>query len=70
MTTTEAEYEEWAESVDARVRNESIWKLYAYRKSLWAYELAWHDCDRLATDIRGGHRPATDTVGRLDQCES
>jgi len=47
------DYDAWEQGVSARIRNESIWQFYGYRKSLCVYELAWHDCDLLSSDIRG-----------------
>ncbi len=47
------DYDTWEQDVSARIQSESIWQFYGYRKSLYVYELAWHDCDLLSSDIRG-----------------
>lgn len=46
-------YEEWEASVHPRIKRESIWGFYGYRKALFLYDLAWTDCDRLMNDRRG-----------------
>ncbi|MCS7282774.1 MAG: four helix bundle protein [Anaerolineae bacterium] len=46
-------YEEWEASVHPRIKRESIWQFYGYRKALFLYDLAWADCDRLMKDRRG-----------------
>jgi len=47
------DYDTWEQCVSARIQSGSIWQFYGYRKSLYVYELAWHDCDLLSSDIRG-----------------
>lgn len=46
-------YEEWEASVHPRIKQETIWQFYGYRKALFLYDLAWTDCDRLMNDRRG-----------------
>ncbi|HQE92818.1 MAG TPA: four helix bundle protein [Anaerolineae bacterium] len=47
------EYAEWEKNVHARIKKESIWQFFGYRKALFAYELVWQDCDILNLDMRG-----------------
>ena len=51
--TPESGYEEWEQNVHPRILKESIWRFFGYRKALYAYELAWCDCDVLQSDARG-----------------
>jgi len=44
---------EWQETVHLTLRNDPLWKFQVYPKSLFAYELAWHDCEYLLKDKRG-----------------
>ncbi len=46
-------YQTWEKSVFLRIREESVWQFFAYRKSLFLYELCWHDCEMLLKDYRG-----------------
>ncbi len=46
-------YEEWEAGVHPRIKQETIWQFYGYRKALFLYDLAWADCDRLMNDRRG-----------------
>ena len=46
-------FEEWVATVPARVKAEACWRFKAYPKALYAYELAWDDCDVLMRDERG-----------------
>jgi four helix bundle protein len=50
---TESEYEDWEHGVHPRILKEAIWRFFGYRKSLYAYELAWRDCGILQADARG-----------------
>lgn len=45
-------YEEWEEAVPQVIRNDSLWKMMAYRLSLFISEIGWHDVSRLAQDTR------------------
>ncbi len=47
------EYADWEKTVHERIKKESIWQLWGYRKVLFAYELVWQDCDILSLDTRG-----------------
>jgi four helix bundle protein len=46
-------YEEWEFQVPAELRQDSLWKMDAYRLALYLYNLAWEDCGRLTKDRRG-----------------
>jgi four helix bundle protein len=50
---TSSGYEAWERGVHPRIQAESIWGFYGYRKALYAYDLAWQDCDALQPDPRG-----------------
>jgi len=47
------EYADWEKTVHDRIKKESIWQFFGYHKALFAYELAWQDCDTLNPDARG-----------------
>jgi four helix bundle protein len=53
------DYREWVESVPAEIRQDSLWRMQAYRMALFAADEAWEDVTRLASDRR--------TVGLSDQ---
>jgi len=46
-------YEEWEASVHERIKQETIWQFFGYRKALFLYDLAWEDCEKLMRDPRG-----------------
>lgn len=46
-------FEEWHDVVDDAIRNDPLWQSVLYRKALFAYELAWFDCEKLLRDERG-----------------
>jgi four helix bundle protein len=46
-------FEEWVATVPRRVKAEACWRFEAYPKALYAYELAWDDCETLREDVRG-----------------
>lgn len=46
-------FEEWQETVHARIKGDALWQFKAYPKALFLYDLAWADCDRLMRDERG-----------------
>jgi four helix bundle protein len=52
-------FEEWEQGVPGCVREDSLWKMEAYRLGLFLSDLAWHDAGRLLQDRR--------TVGIADQ---
>jgi len=35
------------------IKTGPVWQFYAYRKSLFLYDLAWEDCEKLMRDLRG-----------------
>jgi len=45
-------YEEWELGVPAKIREDSLWKMKAYRLGLFASDLAWHDAARLMRSSR------------------
>ena len=45
-------YEEWESQVPAPVRQDSLWKMQAYRFGLFLSDLSWHDATKLAKDKR------------------
>jgi four helix bundle protein len=46
-------HEEWLAQVSDSLKNDPIWKFEAYPKSLFLYDLAWEDTDKLLKDVRG-----------------
>ncbi|MGC9350077.1 MAG: four helix bundle protein [Anaerolineae bacterium] len=40
-------YEEWSEEVPLAIKDDSLWRMTAYRLSLFAGDLGWHDTQRL-----------------------
>jgi four helix bundle protein len=52
-------YEQWEAGVPEVIRDDSLWKMEAYRLGLFLSDLAWHDTSKLARDRR--------TVGIADQ---
>ena len=47
-------YEQWELSVPASIRDDSLWKMQAYRLGLFLSDLAWHDVTKLLKDRRTG----------------
>ena len=45
-------YDEWAQGVPACIREDSLWRMKAYRVGLFLSDLAWHDVTKLAADRR------------------
>jgi len=45
-------YEDWETSVPATIRNDSLWRMEAYRVGLFLCDLAWRDCTQLLKDRR------------------
>jgi four helix bundle protein len=45
-------YEEWAASVPEEIRQDSLWKMKAYRLALFAADIGWHDVTTLIQDKR------------------
>ena len=52
-------YKEWEGLVPEEIRDDSLWRLDAYRFGLFVAELGWHDAAKLMKDRR--------TVGLADQ---
>lgn len=48
-----ASFDEWKNNVHPGIVNDPLWKFQVYPKSLFAYDLAWEDCDKLLGDERG-----------------
>ncbi len=46
-------FEIWEERASAALRRSPLWKSVVYRKAMYLYDLAWHDCDTLKVDFRG-----------------
>lgn len=46
-------FEEWAGTVPQSIRQDPLWKLQVYPKSLYLFELVWQDCAILVRDPRG-----------------
>jgi four helix bundle protein len=55
----EMNYEEWETSVPGEIRDDSLWKMKAYRLGLFIADLGWHDATKLMGDRR--------TLGLADQ---
>ena len=45
-------YQEWERSVPSTITGDSLWKMEAYRLSLFAGDLAWEDATKLMHDRR------------------
>ncbi len=45
-------YEVWAASVPTEIREDSLWKMEAYRLALFAGDMGWRDVKRLMRDKR------------------
>jgi four helix bundle protein len=45
-------YQEWEESVPEAIKGDSLWKMEAYRLSLFAGDLGWEDAAKLLLDPR------------------
>lgn len=52
MGGVDVTFDEWVASVPDCIRNDSAWKMEAYRLGLFLSELAWHDATKLAGDRR------------------
>jgi four helix bundle protein len=46
-------YETWLTHVPETIAADPLWKMDAYRKALYLYDLAWKDGDKLMRDPRG-----------------
>ena len=61
-------YEDWLRDVSPVLKADALWKIEAYRLSLFLLELGWHDVTRLAKDRRtvklaGQLYDAVDSIG-------
>jgi four helix bundle protein len=45
-------YEEWEESVDEEIKQDSLWRMTSYRLALFVGELGWHDTSKLVRNRR------------------
>jgi four helix bundle protein len=54
-----ARYDEWERAVPEAMRQDSLWKIKAYRVALFIGDIGWHDVTRLMQDHR--------TLGVADQ---
>ena len=45
-------FEEWEAQVPNAIKEDSLWKVEAYRLGLFLSDLTWHDCDHLLKDRR------------------
>ncbi len=52
-------FNDWVESLPSAIKNDSLWKMEAYRLALFATEIGWHDVTELMKDKR--------TLGIADQ---
>ena len=46
-------YESWEAAVSSHIKEDGLWEFRAYRKALFAHDLAWQDCRHLLKDVRG-----------------
>lgn len=47
-------YAEWVTAVPDDLKQDPLWSFEVYPKTLFLYDLAWEDCERLMKDPRGG----------------
>jgi len=45
-------YDEWVQSVSEKIKDDSLWKMKAYRQALFLADLCWQDAGKLAGDRR------------------
>jgi four helix bundle protein len=45
-------YEEWLKSMPAEIREDSLWRMEAYRLALFVADVSWHDVTKLVQDKR------------------
>lgn len=46
-------FDEWKKNAHPGIVNDSLWEFQVYPKALFAYDLAWEDCENLLKDGRG-----------------
>lgn len=49
-------YEDWLEILPESIKEDPLWRLEAYRKSLFLSDLAWLDCEKLLGNPLGQAR--------------
>lgn len=49
-------YEEWLEILPECVKDDPLWRLEVYRKSMFLSDLAWLDCEKLQGNLLGQAR--------------
>lgn len=45
-------YSDWEQEVYSEIREDSLWKMEAYRLALFAADIGWHDVSKLINDNR------------------
>jgi len=45
-------YEEWEKGIEEEIKQDSLWKMTAYRLALFASDIGWQDTTKLADDRR------------------
>jgi four helix bundle protein len=45
-------YRQWEQPVPAHIRDDSLWRVEAYRLALFAADIGWQDVSRLSKDSR------------------
>jgi four helix bundle protein len=45
-------FEDWVQRVPVEITSDSLWKMEAYRLTLFFSDLSWHDATKLAADKR------------------
>ncbi len=45
-------FTEWADTLPDDIKNDSLWKMEAYRIALFVNDIGWHDITRLSKDRR------------------
>lgn len=45
-------YDDWVETLPREITNDGLWKVEAYRLSLFLSEICWHDISKLIEDSR------------------
>jgi four helix bundle protein len=53
MTDMPVSYDEWECTVPKSISSDPLWGFEIYRKALFLSDLAWIDCDKLASDRKG-----------------
>lgn len=46
------DYENWEKTVPHEIKEDALWRVQAYRLSLFLVDLAWHDVTKLMSDKR------------------